>query len=77
MPLSWAQRVVLQALRGFDDATLVAAAPRVYELVAGLDPTAGDPASGRSPTTAGGAAHGATSGPAAGDAAVPGAAGSA
>lgn len=30
-------RTVLEALRGFDDGRLVAAAPYVYELVAGLD----------------------------------------
>lgn len=35
--LSWGQRVVLEALRGVDDARLVAAAPHVHELVAGLD----------------------------------------
>ena len=35
--LSWGQRVVLEALREFDDARLIAAAPHVYELVAGLD----------------------------------------
>ena len=32
-PLTWGQRVVLEALRGFDDARLVAAAPHVYDLV--------------------------------------------
>ena len=37
-PLSWGQRVVLEALRGFDDARLVAAAPLVHDLVAGLEP---------------------------------------
>lgn len=36
--LSWGQRVVLEALRGFDDEHLVAAAPHVYDLVVGLDP---------------------------------------
>ena len=36
--LSWGQRVVLEALRGFDDARLVAAAPHVYELVAAMEP---------------------------------------
>ena len=35
-PLTWGQRVVLEALRDFDDARLVAAAPHVYELVAQL-----------------------------------------
>ena len=36
-PLTWGQRVVLEALRGFDDARLVAAAPHVYDLVAQLN----------------------------------------
>ena len=43
-PLSWGQRVVLEALRGFDDTLLVAVAPHVYELVtrqARLEPPAG------------------------------------
>lgn len=31
-PLSWGQRVVLEALREFGDARLVAAAPYIYEL---------------------------------------------
>lgn len=35
-PLTWGQRVVLEALRGFDDGVLVAAAPRVHDLLAGL-----------------------------------------
>ena len=35
-PLSWGQRVVLEALRGFDDDVLVAVAPYVHDLVAGF-----------------------------------------
>lgn len=35
-PLSWGQRVVLEALRGFDDDVLVAAAPHVHDLIAGF-----------------------------------------
>lgn len=36
--LTWGQRVVLEALRGFDDELLVAVAPHVQELVAGWPP---------------------------------------
>ena len=35
--LSWGQRVVLEALRGFDDDHLVAVAPYVYDLVVAFD----------------------------------------
>lgn len=35
--LTWGQRVVLEGLRGFDDARLVAAAPHIHELVVRLD----------------------------------------
>ncbi len=34
--LPWGQRVVLEALRGFDDDVLVAAAPRVHDFVAAV-----------------------------------------
>lgn len=44
-PLTWGQRVVLEALRGFDDDLLVAAAPHVHELMAGFQPD-GDPETG-------------------------------
>jgi len=37
-PLTWGQRVVLEAVRGFDDDLLVAAAPRVHDLLAALVP---------------------------------------
>ena len=37
-PLTWGQRVVLEALRGFDDDLLVAAAPHVHALVARFTP---------------------------------------
>lgn len=39
-PLTWGQRVVLEALRGFDDDLLVAAAPHVHTLLARFEPTA-------------------------------------
>lgn len=35
-PLTWGQRVVLEALHGFDDGWLVVAAPNVYDLVSQL-----------------------------------------
>ena len=37
-PLTWGQRVVLEALRGFDDDLLVAAAPHIHALLAGFGP---------------------------------------
>ena len=37
-PLTWGQRVVLEALRGFDDDLLVTAAPHVHALIAGFKP---------------------------------------
>ena len=47
-PLTWGQRVVLEALRGFDDELLVTAAPHVRALLAGFEPDGdGRPASDR------------------------------
>lgn len=39
--LTWGQRVVLEALRGFDDDLLVAAAPHVHDMLSGFVPDGG------------------------------------
>ena len=53
-PLTWGQRVVLEALRGFDDDLLVAAAPHVHALLArSVSDDAAGPDDGRASAEAG------------------------